>query len=84
MNSKERITLEAVNTDIGWIKKSLVRLEKKMDDRAEKLEEKMDKHEGEIKNNTAWRWKVVGIAFGSSTGIALLISVIGLILKFTR
>ena len=84
MNKNEQRTLNGLNTDISWIKTTLIRLEKKMDDRAEKLEERMDKHEGDIKTNTVWRWKVVGIAFGSSTGIALLISVIGLILKFTR
>ena len=80
MNSKERVTLETVNTDIGWIKKSLTRLEKKIDDRDEKMEKKIDKHEEEIKANTMWRWKVIGISIGGSA----IISIVTLIFKFTR
>ena len=84
MNSKERVTLEAVNTDVGWIKTTLIRLEEKIDDRDEKTEKKIEKHEEDIKANTAWRWKTAGISIGISIGGSAVISIVTLILIFTR
>ena len=71
MNSKDIRTLNGVDTDIKWIKNTLVR-----------LEQKMDKHEEETKGLTAWRNRTVGLSIGTSTGIAIIISIITLIIKF--
>lgn len=71
MNKNDIRTLNGLNTDINWIKATLVRLEKKM-----------DTHEEETKGLTAWRNKVVGLSVGTSTGIAIIISIITLIIKF--
>ena len=73
MNKDEQRTLNGLDTDISWIKSTLVRLEKKM-----------DKHEEETKGLTAWRNRAIGLSVGTSTGIAIIISVITLFLKFTR
>lgn len=71
MNKDEQRTLNGVDTDIRWIKTTLIRLERKM-----------DKHEEETKGLTAWRNRVVGLSVGTSTIVAIIISIITLILKF--
>ena len=73
MNSKERTTLEGLNVHIEYIRGTLTRLEKKID---------------ELENQTTdllkWKWKIIGISIGSSTGVALLISIITLFLKLAK
>lgn len=71
MNKNDVRTLNGLNTDINWIKNTLVR-----------LEQKMDKHEEETKGLTAWRNRVVGLSVGTSTIVAITISIITLIIKF--
>lgn len=71
MNSKDIRTLNGVDTDIKWIRETLIR-----------LEQKMDRHEEETKGLTAWRNRVVGLSVGTSTIVAITISIITLIIKF--
>lgn len=73
MNNEERETLSGLNVHIKYIRETLVR-----------LEGKIDEVEQQTTNLLAWRGKVIGISIGTSTGIAMIISIISLILKFTK
>ncbi|GAG76941.1 unnamed protein product [marine sediment metagenome] len=73
MNSDEKETLAGLNVHIEYIRGTLTRLEKKID---------------ELENQTTdllkWKWKIIGISIGGATTISIIISAITLFMKFIK
>ena len=67
-------SVNGIETDITWIKKSLDRIEKNFD----AIDKKMDNFANKLERITNWKAKIIGISIGGSAGISLLISLLKL------